>query len=215
MKTITRLEVQKKNKERVNVYLDDEFAFGLNLTLALALKRGQQLSAAEITRLKEEDARGVAVNSAIRFLGYRPRSTREIEEHLAKKEFAPDVIGYAVETLTAAGYLDDVAFARAWVENRSRFRPRGAHALRYELRQKGIGDRIIDDALAKLDEEAAAWDAVQPKLDRWRGLDRQALQQKIVAFLNRRGFGYDTARTVFDRVWDALGGENEGDDDLA
>jgi len=211
-KTITRLQVQKKNKERVNVYLDDEYAFGVSLTLALTLKRGQQLGADEIAWLQHEDARGVAYNNAIRFLGYRPRSRWEIEQYLAKKEFPPDVIDYAVERLTARGYLDDRAFARAWVDNRMRFRPRGAYGLRHELRQKGLGDEVIEEALADLDEEAAAWTAVQPKLARWQGLDRRPFQQKLISFLNRRGFGYDTARSIFERAWELA---NNEDDEIA
>jgi len=211
-KIITRMEVQKKNKERVNVYLDDEFAFGISLKLALTLKRGQQLGAAEIAHLKHEDARTVAYNNATRFLGYRPRSTYEIEQYLAKKDFPPDVIDYTVDTLTARGYLNDEEFARAWVENRMRFRQRGAYGLRHELRQKGLSDSVVDAALADLDEEAAAWAAVQPKLSRWQGLERQPMQHKVISFLNRRGFGYDTARTTFERLWE-LGDDSENETD--
>ncbi len=68
------------------------------------------------------------------------------------------------------GYLDDAAFSQFWIENRLRFRPRGATALRYELRQKGVDKETIDAELAELDEEEAAWNAVEQKLDRWRGL---------------------------------------------
>lgn len=213
-KIITRMEIQKKNKERVNVYLDDEFAFGISLKLALTLKRGQQLSEAEITRLKHEDARTVAYHNATRFLGYRPRSTREIEQYLAKKEFPPDVIEFTVEMLTTRGYLNDEEFARAWVDNRTRFRPRGAYGLRHELRQKGLSDRVIDAAVANLDEETAAWAAVQPKLARWQGLERQAMQQKVISFLNRRGFGYDTARTTFERIWELADNDDTENDEF-
>lgn len=209
LKTITRLQMQKKNKTRVNVYLDDEYAFGISLTLASTLKRGQQLSADEIAWLKHEDERGVAYNNATHFLGYRARSRWEIEQYLVKKEFPSDVIDYVVETLTARGYLDDRAFARAWVDNRMRFRPRGAYGLRHELRQKGLSDKVIEEALADLDEEAAAWAAVQSKLPRWRGLDRQPFQQKLISFLNRRGFGYDTARSTFERAWEVANDEND------
>jgi regulatory protein len=200
--TITRLEVQKKNKERVNVYLDDAYAFGVGMTLALTLKRGQWLSDDEIARLKQEDERGRAYNLGVRFLGHRPRSVAEMEHYLEKKEFAPEAIAFAVEKLCTRGYLDDEAFARFWVDNRMRFRPRGVYGLRYELHQKGIDDEVIDQALADIDEEAAARRAVHPKLAGWRKLERRQFENKVVGFLNRRGFGYDTARTIAAQAWD-------------
>ena len=200
--TITRLEVQKKNKERVSVYLDDEYAFGVSMTLALTLNRGQWLSDEEIARLKQDDERGRAYNRGVRFLGHRPRSVAEMEQYLEKKEFSAPAIAFAVEKLCARGYLDDQAFARFWVDNRMRFRPRGVYGLRYELRQKGLDDEVIDQALDGIDEEAAAWRAVQPKLAGWRKLEEREFQNKVVGFLNRRGFGYDIARTIAAQGWE-------------
>ena len=200
--TITRLEVQKKNKERVNVYLDDEFAFGVSMTLALALSRGEWLSDEEIARLKQEDERDRAYNLGVRFLGHRPRSVAEMERYLDKKEFPLSTIAFAVEKMRARGYLDDGAFARFWVDNRMRFRPRGVYGLCYELRQKGLDDEVIDQALADIDEEAAAWRAVQPKLAGWRKLEEREFQNKVVGFLNRRGFGYDIAYAIAGQAWE-------------
>ena len=85
MPVITALEVQKRNKERVNVYLDDEFAFGLNMMEAAKLRKGQTLTAEEIKVLTDEDAINQAVNRAIDFLSYRPRSTEEVRRNLIKK----------------------------------------------------------------------------------------------------------------------------------
>ncbi len=200
--TITRLEVQKKNKERVNVYLDDEYAFGVSMTLALTLIRGQWLSDEEIAGLKQQDEYDRAYNLGVRFLGHRPRSVAEMERHLGKKEFSAAAIAFAVEKLRARGYLDDQDFARFWVDNRMRFRPRGVYGLRYELRQKGLDDEVIDQALADIDEEAAAWTAVQPKLTAWRKLERRQFENKVVGFLNRRGFNYETARTIAAQAWE-------------
>lgn len=201
---ITALQVQKKNKERVNVFLDGEFVFGLHITAAAALTRGQELSAAEITVLKQDDERHGAYQRALRFLGYRPRSRAEIEKYLGDKGYPAGLVAEVVERLVNEQYIDDEAFSRFWVENRNRFRPRGARALRYELRQKGVERDDIDAALEAVDDEAAAWDAVAGKLERWQALEQAQFMQKVGGFLARRGFSYDTVRQVSERAWKEL-----------
>ena len=200
MPTITRLQVQKHNQERVNVFLDDEYAFAVALDIAVELRKGQELDAADVARLRDADTLAQAYARAVRYLGSRPRSQAEIERYLRDKEYDDGVIAATVERLLAQGYLDDAAFAQYWRENRDRFRPRSAAALRAELRQKGVDRADVDEALDGLDEEAAAWAAVASKLPRWQALPADEFNQKVSAFLARRGFGYATIRTVCRRA---------------
>lgn len=202
-KTITGLSVQKRNKERVNVFLDGDYAFSLSLNAALTLKRGQRLSESDIDRLQREDGASLAYNNALRLLGYRPRSRVEIERHLRQKGYEPEAIDAAMARLAANRYIDDEAFARAWLNHRERSRPRGARGLSHELRQKGVAREIIDDLLTNLDEDASAWAAVEGKLDRWRSLEPEVFRKKITGFLSRRGFGYDTIRKVCQKALEA------------
>ncbi len=195
-KTITAMSVQKRNKERVSVFLDGEYAFSLSLNVALSLKRGQALSQTDIDRLQREDEGLQAYHNALRLLGYRPRSRLEIERHLRQKGYEAEAIDAAMVRLVANRYIDDEAFARAWLNHRERSRPRGARGLSHELRQKGVEREIIDDVLTDLDEEASAWAAVEGKLDRWRNLDQAGFRKKVTGFLSRRGFGYDAIRKV-------------------
>lgn len=205
---ITRLAYQKKDKERVNVYLDGEYAFAVTELVAAGLHRGQQLGDAEIEALKDEDTRNKAYNLAIRYLGYRPRSRYEVEQHLRKKEYAPDVIAEVIAKLETRTYLDDRAFAAYWVENRSQFRQKGVRALRYELRQKGIDSAIIEETTNEMNEEELAWEAIQPKLRSWNRLEHPAFEKKVMGYLSRRGFGYAVARQTSDRAWEKLGGDD-------
>lgn len=203
--TVTALEIQKRNKDRVNVYLDGEFAFGLNVLDAARLHRGAILSDAEIAALQAQDALAQACDRAVAFLSYRPRSSAEVRRYLAEKQTAPDVIEGAIARLTAQAYLDDAAFAAAWVRNRVALRPLGARALRYELREKGIEASVIDAVLTDLDAQDGAYQAALPKARRLGGQGKQAFRQKLGAFLARRGFDYDTVRAVTDRLIDELG----------
>ncbi|HRF95643.1 MAG TPA: RecX family transcriptional regulator, partial [Aggregatilineales bacterium] len=166
MAVITALEVQKRNKERVNVYLDGEFAFGLTLIEAAKLKKGQVLTDAQITDLRSDDEVNKAYDHAVFFLGYRPRSTAEVRKNLVDKAYSDEAIEASIEKLVAQGYLDDEAFARYWVTNRSEFKPRGARALRSELRQKGIADAVISLVLEEQDAHDDAYRAAQTKARR-------------------------------------------------
>ncbi len=199
---ITALVIQKKNKERVNVFLDHDFAFAITLNAALSLKKGQHLSDDAIETLKHTDAIDKAYQQSLNFLSYRARSEAEVAQYLRKKETADDIIELVTARLRQRGYLNDAAFGEQWVASRSRSKPKGVRALRYELRQKGLSDADIDAALVALDEESLAWQAVENKLPRWQSLDVRTRRKKISAFLARRGFNYDVISATLAKIED-------------
>lgn len=204
--TITALVVQKRNKERVNVYLDGEFAFGLALAEAIKLKKGQTLSDEDIARLKALDEIEVVHERALNLLSHRPRSAEEVRRKLrdSKQDFSDTAIETVIERLERAGLLDDEAFARYWVDNRERFNPRSARALRHELRQKGVSNQVVDRVLADLDEQDAAYRAAQAKVRRYAHADEAEFRKRMGGYLSRRGFAYGVVRDVLDRLWDEI-----------
>jgi regulatory protein len=201
---ITALEVQKRDKQRVNVYIDDEFAFGLSLIEAVRLRKGQVLSEAEIKALRNEDEVQRAADSVAHFLSYRPRSVQEVRRNLSEKERPPEVIEAAVARLTTMGYLDDEAFARYWVQNRGEFKPLSQRALRQELRQKGVADTVIAAVLAEQDEFSLAYKAASGQARKLRNRTQREFKTKLGAFLQRRGFMYSTIQDVVARLMEAL-----------
>jgi regulatory protein len=206
--TITALQFQKRNKERVNVYLDGTYAFGLDAMQAARLHKGQVLSDEEIAALKAQDDRQRAFNLALRFLSYRPRSQFEVQRYLQDKTVADKVIQDVLLRLEQAGYVDDEAFARFWVENREQFRPRSQRALKYELYQKGVSQEIITRVLTDVDDEAAAWRAIEGRLHRWANLPADELRHKLMGYLNRRGFDYATVTVTVEKVFELLSTED-------
>lgn len=216
---ITAIEAQQRNKERVNVYLDGVYAFSLQAIEAAHLQRGQQLTPRQIAQLRDADALHQAVDRAVRFLAYRPRSTHEVRSNLARHGTPEPVIDLAVDRLTSLGYLDDHAFARFWVENRGMFKPMSPRALRYELQRKGVPDAAISAALEPVDVIDAAYRAARERARRLRGATHHDFTQKLGAFLQRRGFSYATCRDVLDRLAEELTADDpaffaahEGDD---
>lgn len=213
MGKITALTRQKRNPDRVNVYLDDEFAFGLAAITAAALRVGHTLSPVEIERLKGADLEEKAKDVAIRYIEYRPRSIAETRQHLRKKEYPEDVIERVVQRLEAVALLNDATFARYWVEQRETFKPRSKMALQMELRQKGLDRALIETAVAEVDELGAATQAAQAKARRWHTLSELEFRKKLGSFLQRRGFGYDIIREVTEALWEQFNGDASTADD--
>ena len=221
---ITALKTQLKNKQRINVYLDGVFALALPDTVAASLRVGQPLSDDECAGLRRRDAEESAYSRALRFLGYRPRSTEEVARHLAGLQVPEELIAETVGRLGREGLLDDQAFARFWVENRESFRPRGLAALRYELRRKGIAEEAIDEATREVDESAGAYRFAASQAERLRNVDRETFRRRLGGLLARRGFSYETVRETVDRLWRGRGAptptqganklRNEAEDDI-
>lgn len=135
----------------------------------------------------------------MRYLGARPRTVAEIVRHLRGKRYDDAEIEGAVDRLRAQRYVDDEAFARYWLEQRERFRPRGDRGLRMELAAKGVSREVIELVLGERAPDAdveQARRALSRPLTRWATLEPAERKRKIHAYLAARGFGYDTIEEV-------------------
>lgn len=158
----------------------------------------------------EPEAYRAALDIALGYLGYRPRSRTEVERHLQSKDFAVEVREWVLRRLRELELVDDAAFARYWVRNRERFRPRSARALRHELYQKGVAERHIDAALEDFDALQSAVRALLARSGTFRSLDPREREQRCRAYLARRGYAYGVARQAIrqaSREWDDGGRE--------
>ena len=142
---------------------------------------------------------GNPYEEAVGFLATRPRSIAEIRRHLHGKRYDDAAIDAAIDRLRAQRYVDDLDFAKYWVEQRSRFRPKGDRALVSELTSKGVARETINAALGELPPESEAdraRRALARPAARWRSLDPTERKRKIHAYLVARGFGYDVIEEV-------------------
>lgn len=201
---ITQLKTQVRNKDRVNVYIEGKFAFGLALAAAADLKVGQELTPADIAALKERDHFEKTKQRALNYLSYRPRSTAEVRRRLLQKDIDEETINGVIHHLLETGLLDDQEFARYWIEQRNTFKPRSGYALSQELRQKGVDQRVIDRALEEHDDREAAIAAARKRSRRWAELPYDEFKKKIGRFLQGRGFHYHISREAIDHVWNEM-----------
>ena len=201
MKKITAISAQKNKPNRVNIYLDGEFAFGLARITAAWLKTGDVLSEDRIAKLQADDTRERAYQQAMLYLSYRARSEKEIRQNLRKHEIPDAIIEETLERLKQARLADDNQFAQMWVENRNTFRPRSKRALEIELRQKGLNNEAIQASLSNVDEEALAYEAGLKRATRFKGQEWSEFRKKLSEFLARRGFSYSTIAPIVTRIW--------------
>ena len=200
--TITALKAQSRDKERVNVFLDGEFAFGLVLIHALWLKIGQHLSDEDIATLQEADTLEKAQQRALNLISYRPRSEKEVRLRLKNAEVDETSIQTVVQRLKDAGLLDDIAFSQQWVESRVRASNRGKRMIRWELKQKGVGDKEIASALEGVDDQQTAYEAATRRWPRVAALEPRERKRKLMEFLARNGFDYDVITNAIKKVLD-------------
>ena len=216
---ITALRAQAKDPQRVNVFVDGEFALGVSLTTITktGLHVGKELSAEEFAKLEQTESGDKAYLAALRFLEARPRSIAEVRARLGRKDFAPEAIDAAIARLAELELLDDAAFARYWVENRQAYRPRGAGALRDELRRKGIDANVtaeVLDAALTSNEAAGAWGLARGALHKYAGSqDRNAFTRRMGSYLQRRGYTFEVIRPIVDQLWAEVSEAAEAEDD--
>ncbi|MBI5349678.1 MAG: RecX family transcriptional regulator [Chloroflexi bacterium] len=192
----------------MNVYLDDEFAFGLVMIEAAKLHLGQVLSDADIERIKKSDDSEMAFEKAVKFISYRPRSEKEVRQNLKKKEIEAGLIDEAVQRLKRVGLLNDEQFAQMWVESRSHSKPKGRRVLKIELRQKGLSREAVDAAVAGTNDEEVARRLAASRAPRLKKLPKIEFRRKLGSYLARRGINYEIILEVVERAWQEFGEGN-------
>ncbi len=142
-------------------------------------------------------------NSSLGFLSYRPRSEKEVREHLkvksqkSKVKIGDAIIESVIKKLKEHKFIDDIQFADWFVRSRLSARPKAARVLKMELKQKGIAREIIENSVFGQDIEGAKKLLVK-KFDRYKDFNRDQIYQKLGGFLARRGYDWDTIKKAID-----------------
>ena len=214
---ITALEPQVTNPERINVFVDGRFLLGVNASLVfqMGLEPEQELEPVQLEELQSEAALQQAVDRAYNFLSYRPRSREEVRRYLRRKETPPETIEAALARLDRLDLINDHTFASFWVESREQFSPRGARALKNELRMKGVEREVVEEMIDDEKDEERALRAGRKKaltLVRIPGMDFATFRARLGSFLQRRGFGYEVSTRTIRALWKELR-EEDGEEE--
>lgn len=212
---ITKLEYQKKDPNRVNVYVDEKYAVGLdvNALVKLGLYKNQEISQEELNKIIGESEFGKLFNYTLNFLSYRPRSEWEIRHKLKFKSKEQQLINNVIDKLKKIGQINDVDFAKWFIDQRQAFRPTGRKRLKYELSKKGIKNKIISQTFENnsetergiLNESQLAARAVNKLANRLKLSDYSKgnlfkTKAKLQRFLAGRGFDWETIDEEVDKI---------------
>ena len=199
---ITDIARQKKRSNRLSIFLDGEFAFGLDEETVFkhGLKIGLELDEDRIVQVLGDEQRKKAKDAAFHYLSFRPRTIKEVRDKLREKDYEETIVQETIALLERLGLLDDRDFAARWIAERLRLKPRGRRLLFSELIKKGISretaEEALSEAFANIDERTLAADLLRKRAARYGAAEPRQAFRKMNDFLIRKGFDFEVARDV-------------------
>jgi regulatory protein len=191
---------QQRNKDRVNVYLDDKFGFGIDLDnfVLLHLKVDQELTDKQVGEIIKKAEFQKTLDKLLRFAMVRPRSEKEVTDYFRRKKIHESIHSELLGKLKHLELIDDEKFAKWWVEQRQAFRPKPKRILNQELRIKGIKPEAIKKVLGEeeIDEEKMAKELLAKKAYKWKNLEARIRRQKMSQYLAGKGFSWEVIEKV-------------------
>lgn len=205
---ITKIEKQKNNPKRYSVFLNHEFAFGIDEIdlLYFKLKENEHLEKEKYQYILNNLLLNKAKNKALKYLGYKMRSEKQVREKLLEDEFPEIIIKKVLLMLKKYNYIDDEEYAKAFIKDKMNIKGYGAFKISYELKMQGIPEDIFkkyleDDGFVNEQEKAIA--LLEKKIRRIEKIDYKE-KQKLYAYLARRGFSFDTINNALNIVLEEI-----------
>ena len=190
----------------MSIYLDGRYSFSLTVDqlASFNFKKGDDLSLEEVEAYKDESSYGKLKAAALDYLLLRTRSKKEFRDYLFRKTLPTydKIIRYTnaqakrvYKHFLNTKYLDDEFFAKTWVENRNLKKGVSKKKLYQELRQKGIEDHVIEQALGASgrDDLGELKKVLTKKAERYKGDDN-----KLIRYLASLGFNYEDIKKAIE-----------------
>ena len=204
---VSAVEPQKKNKDRYNVYLDGEYAasLGAEALVTFGIREGTAVDMETLKEAVSRDNAQYAFDSAVKLIAHKMRTRAELTDRLIERGIDESAVEEAMDKLASYGYVDDKAFAGEYVRSAVQTGRWGRKAVEYRLKEKGIEQSVIDEALLEYtqeDERQIAQKQLAAAAGRLKGVEARKARQKIYAALARHGFDYGM-------ITELLSGEDE------
>lgn len=209
MAVITKISVQKHNKDRYSIFTDngsgEEYAFSVDEDVLIKhqLKKGMELDDLSVTEMLYQDDIRKAYNSAINYLAHRMRSEGEVRDYLKKKEVAEPVIQEAIHKLKQFKFLNDEEFSAAFVRTQLNTTDKGPEVIKKELKEKGVSPDIISEAIEEVSFDGQLEKAIKlsGKYAQKNNKDSsRILKQKIEQMLQRKGYSFAIIRAALEET---------------
>ena len=204
---VTKIESQKHNYERMSIYLDDAFAFGLQREVVekFGIQKGATLDKGFIEDVLTEEEKQRAFQVALKILARSQKTEGEMCQKLKEKGFGEESISASIRKLTEQGYLDDTQFARMYVRDKMKFKRYGKIKLEGMLRQKGVDNHVVEEVFREINQTMYYENAMELAIKKQsqlkgRGLENIQIKGKINRHLLSKGYTYDLIVRVLDTL---------------
>ena len=205
MNIITKIECGNRNKNRVNIYIDEEYAFSVDMEIVYkeGLKVKDSVDYDKLKKIIEEDNYIKCKNAAIKIIERSYKSEKEIKDKLLKKEFDNNTVNRTLSFLKEYNLIDDEKLVSMYVKDR--LRNQGEKKIKYSLMQKGVNEELIYRELNKINNDDLEDIAYNLALKKYEVLskrenDKYKLYQKLTRYLMCRGYGYVLVSRVVKRI---------------
>ncbi|MGG7096062.1 recombination regulator RecX [Clostridium sardiniense] len=212
MSKITKIEAGKRNKDRANIYIDDEYAFSVNMEIVykFGLREKEEVDREKLLQISILENLSKCKETALRTVERSYKTEKEIRDKLLLKEFDEETIEKTVEFLKEYGFIDDSKFVRMFVKDR--IKNQGKNKIKYALLQKGINKYLIDEVFGELDRDDEIKRAIELCEKKYlsiikRESDDFKIKNKITRYLLGRGYDYDIAKECIREVYLKYKGE--------
>lgn len=205
MGTITEISVQKKNKNRCNIYIDNVFAFGVSNELIYKenLKVGMIVDEEKLKKIAYEENLINCKETSLKIIERSYKTKKEMTKKLLEKGYSLEEINETLKFLEEYNFINDESYTKAFINDRTK--TQGKQKIKYALKNKGISDEIIEEELSKLDMEKEKENANILALKKYnilikRESDKYKLKEKIIRFLISRGYDYEVAKDAVNEM---------------
>ena len=212
MSKITKIETGKRNKERVNVYIDDEYAFSINMELVykFGLKVNEEVNKEKLIEISKSENLSKCKESALRTIERSYKTEKEIRDKLLAKEFDIETVDSTINFLIEYGFIDDSKFVSMYIKDR--IRTQGRNKIRYSLISKGVNKLLIEEAFSTLDRDDEMERAIILCEKKYLNISKREdddfkIKNKLTRYLLGRGYDYDIAKEVIKKVFIKYKGE--------
>ncbi len=205
MNIITKIEVQKRNKDRANIYIDNEYAFSLSNELVYkeGLKTNEKINIEEIKVIAKEDNYLKCKNTALRIVEKTFKSEKELRDKLILKGYENEEIDKTIKFLKKYSFISDDNYTKMYVKDKSRLQ--GKKKIKYDLMKKGISENIIEEEISNIDRDDERETAYNLAIKKYNTIakredDKFKLSQKLYRYLLTKGYDYDTVSYAVKKV---------------
>lgn len=200
---ITKIEVQKNKKDRVNVYVDEEYSFSCSMELVYShgLKKNKLVDVDEIKDVVSDDNYIYCKETALKIIERTLKTEKEVEIKLRQKGFEENLIDKAINFLKKYDFVNDNKYIKCYVKEK--IKKDGKNKIKYNLMKKGIREDLIEKELNEVNIDKQQYYNTLMELARKKyeilnkkEADKLKVKKKICDYLLRKGYLWEEIKPV-------------------